>query len=788
MKLIVAEKPSVAKAIAPIVGADKKENGCLTGGGYTVTWCHGHLVQLFLPQDYSEELKRWSFDTLPIIPKDWKLKILDGAQKQFSIVKRLMNSSAVTEIICATDADREGECIFRYTYMLAGCRKPVKRLWTSSLEVSALSTAMAELKNDKAYDDLFAAGYSRAKADWLVGINATRLFSCRYSNKLTVGRVQTPTLAMIVQRDYDIEHFVKQKYYTVELDCGSFKAISERINDIHKVRSIISAVSGKTAEVIEVNDESKTLNPPKLFDLTTLQRTANKYFGYTAKQTLDHLQSLYEKKLATYPRTDSQYITDDMEETAANEVGIVFSCFPEYVDIPYTIDVKRCINNKKVSGHHAILPTAELEGADLSTLSDGERNILKLISARLVLAVSAPHKYRTVKAHIRCAGYDFSANGKTVIDNGWKTAEEKIKAVLKNKNSDDETKDDTDTALPDISQGDIFENVLARSAEHFTSPPKPFTEASLLTAMEYAGNENYSEYAEIGEDIEKKGLGTPATRAAIIENLVKIQYVKRDGKKLISTSKGKELIAAVPEEVKSVATTAEWETQLQRIAKGQISADSFIDEIENHVKNMTKSYSSSAENTVLSTRFEAIGKCPRCGAEVRSYSKVYACEKGKEACGFGLPKNICKKDISETQAAKLLEKGRTDVLKGFIGKSGKSFSAFLSLQDDMSVKLELPEYETKVVGICPRCGCDVTETPKAFSCCGGKGCGFTLWKEDKKRGIKVSAASAASLLKGKTATLSAVNSKGEKYKGTFELVDTGKYVNLRYVAKKYNGG
>lgn len=646
MKLIIAEKPSVARAIAPVLGANTKKDGYTEGNGYIVSWCFGHLVGLYMPNDYCEKwaAKPWNFGMLPMLPDMWKFKVSKDCKEQFNILKKLLNDGNVDEVICATDADREGECIFRYVYNLSGSKKPVKRLWVSSLEESAIKDGFAKLKNGSDYDNLYNAGFCRAKADWLVGMNGSRLFSVRYNSRLNTGRVQTPTLAMIVKRDYDVKNFVKQKYFTVELDCGSFIASSDKIEDESKASELIAKVSGKTAIAAEVKKEVKTVNPPKLYDLTTLQREANKQFGYTAQQTLDYLQALYEGKLSTYPRTDSQYLSDDMEQTARDMVKTVYSVFPEFGAVPQSADIKRCINNKKVTGHHAVIPTANIENTDLSSLPEGQKNILKLISAKLIMAVSEPHKYETVKIKVTCENTDFNANGKTVIENGWKSVEEKVKSVLKSKNTDDEEKDDT-KSLPEITQGNSFENVTADKSEHWTSPPKPFTEDTLLSAMEHAGQDNYD------DDTEKKGLGTPATRAGTIEGLVQHGYAERKGKKITATEKGVNLINVVPDEVKSPKLTADWEMQLQQIERGEYSADSFMDDITSFVKEICTKYGAVDSSVNFGgSQSETLGKCPKCGKEIKKGKFGFYCT-GK--CGMNVAK-VYGKELTESQLLKLL--------------------------------------------------------------------------------------------------------------------------------------
>ena len=642
MKLVIAEKPSVAKALCPVLGTITKKNGYMQGNDYIVSWCFGHLVGMFMPNDYGEQWSgKWNFEQLPMFPQTWKFKINSGCNEQFKILKSLMNDSNVSEIICATDADRDGECIFRYVYKFSGCRKPVKRLWISSLEEKAIRDGMKKLKDSSEYDNLYQAGFCRAKADWLVGMNASRLFSVRYRIPLTLGRVQTPTLAMIVKRDNDVKNFIKQKYFTVDLNCGNFIAVSERIDDEIKAQSIADMCNGKNAFVSEIKKELKTANPPKLFDLTTLQREANKFFGYTAKQTLDYLQLLYEAKLTTYPRTDSQYLSDDMEQTAIKAVSDVYKAFPEFKnELSYVSDVKRCINNKKVSGHHAILPTEKITVTDLSGLPEEQKNILMFVSAQLLLATSIPHKYENIKVTVNCENIMFSANGKTVRECGWKLIEERIKAVLKNKDNIDEN----NSALPEIEQGQTFNNVSVKKSEHFTAPPKTYTEDTLLSAMEHAGLENYDENSE------KKGLGTPATRAATIEGLVAHGLAQRKGKQIFATEKGINLINCCPEEVKSPKLTSDWEMQLQQIEHGEYSAEIFINEIISFIEELCKKYKTVDDNT-FKTESKEIGNCPNCGKPVENGKFGYYCT-GK--CGMNIAK-VYGKELTETQIKKLLD-------------------------------------------------------------------------------------------------------------------------------------
>lgn len=674
MILVIAEKPSVARSIAAVLGADEKRNGYLQGGNYLISWCVGHLVSLAEPEQYDTMFdKTWKINNLPIIPEQWQFKIEKTTRAQFDVLKDLMFRQDVTEIICATDAGREGECIFRYVYNYARCHKPVKRLWTSSLEESAIRKGFAELKDDNKYDDLFEAGFARAKADWLVGMNATRLFTVTYHSFLSVGRVQTPTLAMIVDRNYKVQNFIKEKYFTVDLDCGDFIATSVRIDDYEKAYELYLKCNGKQAVISSIKRNGSVSNPPKLYDITTLQREANRLCGYTAQQTLDYTQSLYEQKLVTYPRTDSQYITEDMEQTALSMVDTVCKCFESFAGYLKTPNVRRCINNDKVSDHHAIIPTVEILNTNIAALPSGERNILALIATRLLLATSEPHIYDNIKITVCCERHEFYASGKTILSNGYKALEKAVKVHFKSSKSDVEYEE----VIFNNPAVEFYSSVPAKVSEHFTAPPKQYTEDTLLSAMETAGNNEY----EHSSDTEKKGLGTPATRAGIIEKLIKIQYIQRDGKKLIPTEKGINLIKTVPDEVKSPKMTSDWETILQGIEKGTESADDFMRNIEAFTRQLVKAYSEAAPNSDLSFSKPSIGACPKCGKKVFAYPKSYSCESGKDGCGFVIWKTVAGKEISQAQAEKLLTKGKSDILKGFTSKAGKPFDARLKLNN-----------------------------------------------------------------------------------------------------------
>ena len=636
--LIIGEKPSVSRAISAVVGASSTKKGYTEGNGYIVSWCVGHLVGLKYPNDYGNGWdQKWSFSQLPMIPENWHFQVTDSTKAQYNLLKNLMNRVDVSEIICATDADREGECIFRYVYNMVNCKKPVKRLWVSSLEESAIRKALTTMKPMSAYDNLFNAGYARARADWLVGMNGSRLFSVRYGGKLNIGRVQTPTLAMIVQRDAEVNGFIKQKYSTADLNCGEFILSSARIDDENVAESLVSACNGKSVTISSVKREVKTDKAPKLYDLTTLQREANKAFGYTAQQTLDYTQSLYEGKLVTYPRTDSQFLSDDMAQTALDVAKLCDTYFG--FGISHTPDISKVINNSKVSGHHAIIPTSGIATADLSSLPSGEKNVLTLIATKLICATAPAHKYEAVKLTGICNGTEFTATGRTVLEMGWK-------AYAKQSDKKNEEK-----ALPAVSEGQTF-TVVASKGEHFTSPPKPYTEDTLLSAMERAGNEDYD------EDTEKKGLGTPATRAATIEALVKNGYVERVGKQLKATDKGKELITVVPDEVKSPKLTAQWETRLQQVEHGDYSEISFMQDIERFVKAMCSNYGVKDESVSLASQYhEPIGKCPKCGGDIISGKYGFYC---KVKCGMSVG-NVYGVKLSSAQVKYLLNGKSTSI-------------------------------------------------------------------------------------------------------------------------------
>ena len=679
--LIIAEKPSVAATIAAALGAKEKKDGYIAGSGYLVSWCVGHLVQLAEAAAYGEQYKKWSYDSLPILPQEWQYAVASDKGKQFKILKDLMHRADVSEVVNACDAGREGELIFRFVYDVAGCKKPMRRLWISSMEESAIKAGFASLKDGKEYDPLYSSALCRAKADWIIGINMTRLFSCLYGKTLNVGRVQTPTLKMLVDRDAAITTFKKEKYYHVRLSLSGVEAASAKIHAADEAGNLKAACEAAQAVCTSVTCEKKTVAPPKLFDLTSLQREANRIYGYTAKQTLDLAQALYEKKLLTYPRTDSSYLTDDMGGTAAQIAALLAGKLPFMQGADFTPEISRLLDSKKVSDHHAIIPTMELAKAALAALPESERNILTLAGARLLMACAAPHIFEAVTAVFSCAGQEFTAKGKTVLAEGWKGLERRFMATLKKKA---DTEDDEENALsldvPPFAEGQTFDNPQAAVTEHFTTPPKPHNEASLLSAMERAGNE------ETDPDAERRGLGTPATRAAIIEKLVKGGFVERKGKQLISTKSGIELVCVLPEVLTSPQLTADWENNLTQIAKGNADPDSFMTGIETMTRELVSTYPflSDKEKERFKEEKPVIGKCPRCGANIYEGRKNYYC--ANRDCAFTMWKNDRffeerKVTFSPKIAAALLKDGKAKVKKLYSPKTGKNYDGTILLAD-----------------------------------------------------------------------------------------------------------
>ena len=673
-QLVIAEKPSVARSIAAVIGAAEKQNGYWQGGGYLVSWCIGHLVPFAEAGQYDEKYCKWKYEDLPILPQPWQFIVPDEKKQQFEIVRSLLNRPDVDSVTAATDAGREGELIFRLVYQMAGCTKPVKRLWISSMEDAAIREGFANLRPDSDYDALYQSALCRAKADWLVGINATRLFSVLYHKTLTVGRVQTPTLKMLVDRDAKILRFQKEKYYTVSIQSGSMKADSERIASMDEADTLRNACAGVPAICTSIKREKKTEQPPKLYDLTTLQREANRLFSFTAKQTLDYAQQLYEKKLLTYPRTDSQYLTEDMGQTAQHLVADLLGLLPFAQGLALTPDVGRVLNSKKVSDHHAIIPTAEFAKQGFTGLAESECKLMNLVCSKLLCAVAAPHEYETVAAVFSCAGNEFTAKGKTVLIPGWKEIDQRFRSTLKA-----DTEEEVLNTLPELSEGQSF-SVVANISEHFTSPPKAYTEDTLLSAMERAGAE------DMPEDAERKGLGTPATRAAILEKLVQMGFVQRKGKQLVPTKDGINLAVVLPESLTSPVLTAELENRLTEIAKGNADPDEFMAEIETQVRQLVKTYSciSADKQNLFQSERVIIGKCPRCGENIYEGKKNFYC--GNRGCQFVMWKNDRffeqrKKAFTPKIAAALLKNGKAKVKGLYSEKTGKTYDATVLLAD-----------------------------------------------------------------------------------------------------------
>ena len=692
MKLVIAEKPSVARSIAAVIGATDRQEGYLQGNGYIVSWCIGHLVSFADAGMYDERFRKWRYEDLPIIPESWRLTVPPDKRERFDTLRTLLRSEEVSEVINACDAGREGELIFRTVYHLAGCTKPMKRLWISSMEDSAIREGFAHLKPGRDYDPLHQSALCRARADWLIGINATRLFSVLYHKTLTVGRVQTPTLKMLADRDAKITGFQKEKYHIVHIAGGGMEAASDHFPDPAKAESVKTACMGARAVCASIQREKKTEQPPKLYDLTTLQREANRLFGFTAKQTLDYAQTLYEKRLLTYPRTDSRFLSNDMEQTAAGIVAGIVPILPFMEGAAFSPEIRRVLNSAKVSDHHAIIPTAEFVKQGFSGLADSERKLLSLVCCKLLCAVAPAHEYEAVTAVFTCTGQEFTAKGKTVLAAGWKDIDRRFRASLKT----DADEDSGDVAeLPELAEGQVFEDVAASATEHFTSPPKPYTEDTLLSAMERAGAEdkvNCPAGAREGglgrmpEDAERKGLGTPATRASILEKLVQMGFVQRKGKQLLPTKDGINLAAVLPEVLTSPTLTAEWESRLTEIAKGEADPDEFMAGIEAQARDLVKTYSCISEDKqkLFQTERVAIGTCPRCGEAVYEGKKNYYC--GNRACQFVMWKNDRffeerEKVFTPKIAAALLKHGKVKIKGLFSPKTGKTYDGTVLLAD-----------------------------------------------------------------------------------------------------------
>lgn len=694
--LVIAEKPSVAQSYAKNLSAYKREEGYLEGESCIVSWCLGHLAEYARPEEYDPKYEKWQFDDLPILPEVWKLKVSKDKKKQFDVLKGVMNRSDVEYLVNGCDAGREGELIFQRVYDLAGCKKPVKRLWISSMEDTAIREGFQTMKSEEEYKNLCMAAVCRAQADWLIGMNGTRAYTTRYFKRLVVGRVQTPTLAMLAERQERIEHFQKEAFYKVSLTDGKLTVVSENIANEEAADLLAALCNGSTAMVTQMKKERKKSFPPKLYDLTSLQREANRYFGYTAKRTLDMLQELYEEKLVTYPRTDSQFVTEDMKDTVDELVGKmpVLLPFVDYGQLGH--GVKRVINNAKVSDHHAILPTKEAVEKGISDLPSDKKNLMMLICQQLVQATGEEYLYEQTDITVKCQEHDFKARGKMPVQMGFKEVEKAFKNQCVKAEAVDEK--EKDASIPaGYEEGMNLFPVKAEKTTHYTSPPKPFNEDTLLAAMETAGNK------EFDSETEKKGLGTPATRASIIEKLVASGYAQRKGKQILPSAEGQELVKVMPEYLKSAAMTAEWENQLLMMEKGQITDAQFMGEITSLVGKILEVCRDipEEERKRFQTEKEVIGKCPVCGSDIFEGKQNFYCS--NRQCDFALWKEnrflgSMEKNLDKKMAKELLAKACTHVKGLYSRKKDMKFDAdlLLTLEDGKPrFHLEFPKKKKK---------------------------------------------------------------------------------------------
>lgn len=694
--LVIAEKPSVAQSYAKNLSAYKREDGYLEGESCIVSWCLGHLAEYAQPEEYDSKYEKWQFDDLPILPEAWKLKVSKDKKKQFDVLKGLMNRSDVEYLVNGCDAGREGELIFQRVYDLAGCRKPVKRLWISSMEDAAIQKGFQTMKSEEEYKNLCMAAVCRAQADWLIGMNGTRAYTTRYFKRLVVGRVQTPTLAILAERQERIEHFQKEAFYKVALTDGKLTVVSENIANEEAADLLAALCNGSTAVVTQMKKERKKSFPPKLYDLTSLQREANRYFGYTAKRTLDMLQELYEEKLITYPRTDSQFVTEDMKDSVEELVGKmpVLLPFVDYGQLGH--DIKRVINNAKVSDHHAILPTKEAVEKGIADLPADKKNLMMLICQQLVQATGEEYLYEQTDITVKCQEHDFKARGKISVQMGFKEVEKAFKQLcVKAEPVEGKEKE---TSIPaGYEEGMRLFPVKAEKTTHYTSPPKPFNEDTLLAAMETAGNK------EFDSETEKKGLGTPATRASIIEKLVSSGFAQRKGKQILPSIEGKELVKVMPEYLKSTVMTAEWENQLLMMEKGQITDTQFMGEITSLVRKILEVCREipEEERRRFQTAREVIGKCPVCGCDVFEGKQNFYCS--NRQCDFALWKEnrflgSMEKNLDKKMARELLDKACTHVKGLYSKKKDMKFDAdlLLTLEDGKPrFHLEFPKKKKK---------------------------------------------------------------------------------------------
>lgn len=694
--LVIAEKPSVAQSYAKNLSAYKREDGYLEGESCIVSWCLGHLAEYAQPEEYDPKYEKWQFDDLPILPEAWKLKVSKDKKKQFEVIKTLMNRSDVEYLVNGCDAGREGELIFQRVYVLAGCRKPVKRLWISSMEDAAIQKGFQTMKSEEEYKNLCMAAVCRAQADWLIGMNGTRAYTTRYFKRLVVGRVQTPTLAMLAERQERIEHFQKEAFYKVALTDGKLTVVSENIANEEAAELLVALCNGSTAVVTQMKKERKKSFPPKLYDLTSLQREANRYFGYTAKRTLDMLQELYEEKLVTYPRTDSQFVTEDMKDSVEElvEKMPVLLSFVDYGQLGHGI--KRVINNAKVSDHHAILPTKEVVEKGIADLPADKKNLMMLICQQLVQATGEEYLYEQTDITVKCQEHDFKARGKIPVQMGFKEVEKAFKQLCVKAGPVEEK--EKETSIPaGYEEGMRLFPVKAEKTTHYTSPPKPFNEDTLLAAMETAGNK------EFDSETEKKGLGTPATRASIIEKLVSSGYAQRKGKQILPSTEGKELVKVMPEYLKSAVMTAEWENQLLLMEKGEITDTQFMGEITSLVRKILEVCREipEEERRRFQMEREVIGKCPVCGCDVFEGKQNFYCS--NRQCDFVLWKEnrflgSMEKNLDKKMARELLDKACTHVKGLYSKKKDMKFDAdlLLTLEDGKPrFHLEFPKKKKK---------------------------------------------------------------------------------------------
>lgn len=676
MYLVISEKPSVSQSIAKVLGAYKREDGYLQGKDCIVSWCLGHLTEYAAPDVYDEKYHKWNYEDLPIIPKEWKLFVSETKQDQFEVLKTLLNRSDFDYVVNACDAGREGELIFRRVYELSGSNIPVKRLWISSMEDRAIINGFENLRDGKEYDHLFESAVCRAKADWLIGMNATRAFTSKYYKRLIVGRVQTPTLAMLVDRQKQICDFEKKSYYKVVLQADDFLIESDAYEDEEEALALKKACEDDEIEVRKVERIQKTSAPPKLYDLTTLQREANRIFGYTAQETLKELQELYEDKLITYPRTDSQYITEDMEGTLRDLVTGLSDAFFFLENHVSENRVERTVNNEKVTDHHAILPTKEAMKADLSGLSVKKKNLFCLLGQRVAQAVAGDCIYDETVVEAWCGNHVFQAKGSTIVEAGYKKIEDTFSNLFKKEKAE---KQKNGVSIPiNIAEGDRFHHADTKVEKRFTSPPKPFSEDTLLSAMENAGKK------EFDKETEKKGIGTPATRAGIIEKLVTSGYAYRKGKQICPTEDGIQMIAVIPDYLKSASMTAEWENQLLAMEKGEVESDRFMEGIKNLITMVLNGCDSVPERERQRFRStDSIGTCPVCGSLMFESQKNFYCS--DKDCNFALWKEnryleSMRTKIDKRMAAELLKNGRVFCRNLYSEKKKKTFEAELVLQ------------------------------------------------------------------------------------------------------------